>query len=260
MKNKIELLKSDIDEKSIVTSSEFINRREKNMNKESFSLPQYCLIGFFPNLYSYIKNKYQVTIIDFINKKHPYFIFKRKDTILTYIFPGIGAPLSGAILDETIYLGSKIIFFFGTAGSLKSNISNDTFIIPSKTIRDEGTSFHYDKPGRYAYPDSELIYALESNLNSKGLQYYKGITWTTDGVYRETITKINRLRKEGCIAVDMEASALFSIAKHYNIKIAGIFLARDQIKNESWIQFNSHKIKPDTFFEIVADSFQYIKI
>lgn len=31
-----------------------------------------------------------------------------------------------------------------------------------------------------------------------------GRTWTTDAVYRETSGKAEKLRKEGCIAVEME--------------------------------------------------------
>jgi purine-nucleoside phosphorylase len=38
-------------------------------------------------------------------------------------------------------------------------------------------------------------------------------TWTTDAPYRETVEEITRYRGEGILTVEMEAAALFTVAR-----------------------------------------------
>lgn len=257
----IELLQTHLDEKSVHTPDQFIAHRLKIRKKTRFTLPSICILGFFPKLYHYIQNRYNPEIIDWFNSRYPYYIFKKNKRELAYIFAGIGAPISGMILEESISLGAEVFIFLGTAGSLKPSIPTNELLIPTKAVRDEGTSFHYQKAERYAWPEPELIRALEENLDHQGIGYHKGIVWSTDGVYREVPSKIKRLRNEGCICVDMEASALFSIARYYNKKIAGIFSIRDILKEDHWEMALHHDSKPffnpATLFEISTKVFEF---
>ncbi|HID91075.1 TPA: hypothetical protein EYP44_03840 [Candidatus Bathyarchaeota archaeon] len=50
---------------------------------------------------------------------------------------------------------------------------------------------------------------------------------------RETLKKVKAFRDEGCLAVDMEASALFSIARFRRKHIAGLFIAWDCVAGET---------------------------
>jgi len=57
--------------------------------------------------------------------------------------------------------------------------------------------------------------------------------WTTDAPYRETFHKRDFFLKRGAICVDMEAAALFAIAKYRGVKIGGIFYAGDLV-GDGW--------------------------
>jgi purine-nucleoside phosphorylase len=42
---------------------------------------------------------------------------------------------------------------------------------------------------------------------------YRGATWTTHAPFRETATAIEQARREGILAVEMEAAALYAFAQ-----------------------------------------------
>lgn len=234
MMETLEILQNNIEEPSVFTAESFIAYRRKKAKKFNISFPRYAVLGFFPKLYSWIKKNNSVTIYDFIHKLYPYYIFEVQGISVSYIFPGFGAALASALLDETFALGAEVCIFIGPAGVLHKNIPGGSILLPHRAIRDEGTSFHYAAPTRYAEPDLELFHYIKMILKNTHRPFYEGMTWSTDGVYRETANKIQRLRKEECQFVDMEASALFSVAKFYHKKIAGLFLAQDAVDETGW--------------------------
>ena len=67
---------------------------------------------------------------------------------ISVVFPGIGAPIASAILEELIALGCRKFVACGSGGVLKSELKRGTVVIPSYAVRDEGTSYHYLPPSR----------------------------------------------------------------------------------------------------------------
>ena len=45
-------------------------------------------------------------------------------------------------------------------------------------------------------------------METVGLPYVKGKTWTTDAVHRETRANFEKRKAEGCISVEMECAAV----------------------------------------------------
>jgi uridine phosphorylase len=234
MTQSVELLLSDPTRKSVLTSSDFINHRKRLAGISDLHFPEYCVLSFFPALYRHIKRQYQPRVLDFINKAHPYCLFEYRGIPMGFVFPGIGAPLASAVLDETFALGAETCIFIGSAGVISDGLAQHEWILPVKAVRDEGTSFQYDRPGRYAFPAQDLLETVRRVLHENRRDAREGIIWSTDAVYRETREKINRLGGEGCIAVDMESSALFSVAKHYNKRIVGLLIAGDFLFGGMW--------------------------
>jgi len=240
---------SDVNNESVLRP-EIITKHIKK--SKDFSFSPYVILGFFPFLYSYIKNHFTKVTTGYINKLFPYYTFEYEHQLITFQFPGIGAPLTGALLEESISLGGEIFIFFGRSGILKEDISKDTIIIPTSALIDEGTSSHYTVTGRYSFPDRQLISLMSSTVKEYNYSCRKGKVWTTDGVYRETASKIKEFRKQGCIAVDMEASALFTIAKFHKKRIAGFFIPSDYISIKEWTQIepDGNIIKPAMMLQL----------
>jgi uridine phosphorylase len=229
-----ELLNGNPAEPSVFTARDFILTRKRKSGTMGFQFPNFCILGFYPALIQHLRQRYAASAFDWTNRGHPYLLFQYRGVSMGFVYPGIGSPLASAILDETFALGAETCIFIGAAGTLAEGFHLGDVVLPVRAVRDEGTSFHYDAPGRHAFPDSSLVDVVRDALHSKNICFREGTTWTTDGVYREIPSKIRRLREEGCLTVDMEASALFCVAKHYGKKIAGVFLASDSLSGASW--------------------------
>lgn len=234
MKTKIELLHSaHQNEEGVLTASKFIALNKKMRDRECFVSSQ-IILGFFPHLYGYIRKNFRCTGEFSIHNGHPYLNFIYHDQCFTFLFIGYGAPLAGMLLDESIALGGEDFIFLGPAGSLLSYLNKGSICVPTSAIRAEGTSFHYEEANRYSFPDNELVAYIQNTLSIKQVEFHAGRTWTTDAIYRETPGKIRSALDDQAITVDMEASALFSIASHYQKQIAGLFYITDCITPESF--------------------------
>lgn len=191
--------------------------------------------GTFPKKY----------ILTYQSKAKNYFVRKYKPkkiklySLLTiYVYrgvgfvrmTGIGSPNAVTVLEELIALGGREFLNIGTAGGLH----NEGVFLCDKAIRDEGTSHHYMPQGDLAYPDKELTEELRKSLQRSSLQFDTGTTWTIDAPYRETKAEVARYVKEGVKTVEMEASALFSVAKYRKVKIASAFVVSD-VLGKKWL-------------------------
>jgi uridine phosphorylase len=83
----------------------------------------------------------------------------------------------------------------------------------ASAIRDEGRSYHYLPPARYAEADPSLGNEAEQALAATGFSVERGSTWTTDAPFCEGPTTIASRRDEGVLAVEMEAAALYAFAQ-----------------------------------------------
>jgi len=151
-------------------------------------------------------------------------------------FPGVGAPLAAAVLEELIGLGARRFVACGGAGVLDGRIPAGTLILPTAAVRDEGTSYHYLRPGRTSRPHPRAVAAIEQACRARGVAPVKGLTWTTDAVYRETRAAVRRRRAEGCLTVEMEAAALFAVARFRKVVLGQLLYAGDDVSGADWDQ------------------------
>ncbi len=153
---------------------------------------------------------------------------------VTVIHPGVGAPLAAAFLEEAIALGCRKFIACGGAGVLNADLALGHVVIPTSALRDEGTSYHYLPPSREVRANIEAVQVIESVLQKHAVPYVLGKTWTTDALYRETPAKIQLRRDEGCITVEMEASAFFAVAQFRNVQFGQILYSGDDLSADEW--------------------------
>ena len=155
---------------------------------------------------------------------------------------GIGAPVVVTLLEELIAFGAKRFISIGTAGTLQTNINVGNLVVCDRAIRDEGTSYDYMKPSKYAYASHEMTERIKRALDAFGQKYVVGTSWTTDAPYRETIAEARQYQKEGVAAVEMEASALFTVAQFRGVEMGAMFTISDSLAELQWSpQFHSKK-------------------
>jgi uridine phosphorylase len=87
------------------------------------------------------------------------------------------------------------------------------FVVIDRSLRDEGTSYHYAPPSEFAEADPALVKKAGMALAQNGLHGVVGASWTTDAPFRETEEAIEAARSKGILAVEMEAAALYTFAR-----------------------------------------------
>jgi uridine phosphorylase len=175
---------------------------------------------------------------------------------LAVVHPGVGAPLAAGFLEELIARGCRTFVACGGAGVLVPGVALGHAIVPTSALRDEGTSYHYLEAGRWAYPSGQAVAAIEESLSDHQVPYVTGASWTTDAVYRETRSKIERRVAEGCITVEMEAAAFFAVAAFRGVTFGQLLYAGDDLSGEAWDEreWVNHVTGRETLFRLAAEA------
>jgi purine-nucleoside phosphorylase len=148
--------------------------------------------------------------------------------------PFLGAPQAAMVMEKIIALGAEQICVFGWCGSLQPDLRIGDIVIPLHAISEEGTSKHYPVVNRKTGTDQALNRILERALEREGLPFRKGMVWTTDAPYRETVSKVKTYREKGLLAVEMEMSALMTLAAFRSVKLSGLMVVSDEVFDLKW--------------------------
>ena len=145
-----------------------------------------------------------------------------------------GAPSAVIFLEELFAFGVRQALFVGYCGSLQGDIDLGEIVLPTRAVREEGTSYHYLPPGDDCQPDEMLVHRLDRWFVREGIPARKGTIWTTDALYRETRKKIEKYRDQGVLGVDMEVSAVFAVGKVRMGKVVALLLVSDRLCGDMW--------------------------
>jgi uridine phosphorylase len=187
--------------------------------------------------------------------KHVVYELEHRGVPLAVMHAGIGAPAAVFLFEDLIARGCGTLVACGGAGALLNHPLGHPIVV-SAAVRDEGTSFHYLPPGREIEADPAGVAVLTGVLEERELPYEVGKTWTTDAPYRETRAKIEARRREGCLAVEMEASALIAVARFRQVRFAQVLYAGDSLSSEVYDHrgWDKHLSLRENLFWIAADA------
>lgn len=146
----------------------------------------------------------------------------------------VGAPAAVAIFEAVVALGARKFIGCGGAGIVREGFDVGHVIVPTGAVRDEGTSHHYAPVHENVFPHPLALDAIDAELTAAGVPHDRGITWTTDAFFRETPAKVARRRDQGCICVEMEASAMFAAAAFRGVTYGQLLYAGDDVSAEEW--------------------------
>jgi len=155
--------------------------------------------------------------------------------------PAVGAPMAVLALEKLIALGSRRIIVLGTCGALAKSLAIGDIILPVSSVSEEGTSGHYPL-SEEPFASATLGERLRSALEHRDIPTTSGKIWTTDAPYRETRKKIMAYTAAGMLAVDMEFSALVTVARFRKIQLAAVMVVSDIVCGDQWLSGFSSKI------------------
>ena len=196
-----------------------------------------CVLCFFSEAIVKILSEYPHRIAAHFKAEslsYPLYELDYKGQKIALIQAGVGAPIGAAQIEELTACGCKKYIAAGSCGVLEKDIALGHLIIPISAVRDEGTSYHYAKPSREIEADPRVVQIIENTLTEQKVPYIKAKTWTTDAFYRETPGKIKQRKSEGCVTVEMEASAYIAAARYNNVDFGQILYGGDNLGGEVW--------------------------
>ena len=121
---------------------------------------------------------------------------------------GIGAPAATTLLEELVALGAREFISIGAAGCLQPRCAFGEAVVCTGAVR------------------------LERALTAGATTPHKGLAWTIDAPYRETVAEARSYQAEGVVCVEMEAAALFTVGRYRGVDVAAAFAISDHLLAE----------------------------
>lgn len=199
-------------------------------------LPERCVIAFSHGSVDDTAKKYGAHMIGEISSctcEIPVYALEYNGQKVALVCGYMGAANAAMQIEELFFGGARKFVVCGSAGSLTPNPLG-ALVIPTSAIRDEGASFHYAPPSYEIEADREVTDRIADTLASLGVPYTFGKTWTTDAFYRETEEKVALRRAQGCLTVEMEASAMMAAAQFRGAKLGQILYCGDDLSGNGY--------------------------
>ena len=156
---------------------------------------------------------------------------------------GIGGPSAAIAIEELIKLGAHTFIRVGTSGGMALDVIGGDLVIASAAIRGDGTSAEYLTPDYPAVADFAVTSALRDAAIKSGLRHHIGVVQTKDSFYGEIdpdskaiAAQLNQrwqaYLKAGCLASEMEASALFAVGLTRKVRVGCVLTAIWNVERE----------------------------
>ncbi len=152
--------------------------------------------------------------------------------------PLVGAPYAAMVLETLIAWGASRFLFLGWCGTISPKLPIGELLLPDAALIDEGTSAHYPISGAsdpvQSRPAARMQDAVAAALQTRGISFYRAPVWSTDAIFRETPSQVLRYRQMGAVAVEMEASALFSVGRFRGVEVGAAMVVSDDLSKLEW--------------------------
>jgi uridine phosphorylase len=139
---------------------------------------------------------------------------------------GIGCPSAAIAVEELANIGATHFIRVGSTGALQESMHTGDLVISTGSMRNEGTSRFYVPDGFPAVPDHFLTHALieaaRAQMPEKPVNLHIGLNASDDAFYGETPEYIQSLSRHRLLNVEMESSAIFTVAHLRGLKAAMI--------------------------------------
>ncbi len=136
---------------------------------------------------------------------------------ITAMSTGIGCPSAAIAVEELARCGVHTFIRVGSTAALQPAIAVGDLVVNTGTYRNDGTSLAYAPLGYPAVPDTELTMSLievaRETAQSEGVRMHVGINVSDDAFYAEGPQWLSRMTALGLLNVEMESSAVFTVAR-----------------------------------------------
>ena len=123
--------------------------------------------------------------VETIIRRHPVRVGVHRGVEVAFVEIPLGGPAATILFEHVLMGGVEQAVAVGSCGALVP-AEEGAFLLPTRALRAEGTSYHYLPPADWVETDPTLRAACASAIEEAGLTWREAPTWTTDAFYRET--------------------------------------------------------------------------
>ncbi len=218
---------------------EFDDSPTAKLNPTNFAHEKFAtnkmVITFFPEVVKKLERDGLITEERLMPGENPFLVYRftqQPDVLLT--LGQVGCPACAGNLDEFHAMGITKVMFCGGGGVLDRNIEVGQILVVDGAIRDEGFSYQYIAPSRVIYTNPETTDTIRKHLDEKRIPYLRGLTWTTDAIFRETADRISRRKAEGAKIVEMEQAGCIAVAQFRGFAYGALIYGGDDLSGSEW--------------------------
>ena len=192
---------------------------------EQHRLPALCILFYMGGVIAPLLEQGAVCVTE----KLPRFlggtpVYQLPDAPVCFLDGGRGAPQAADTLETLYALGVRQVLTAGMCGAFSEQAEVGDRILPDKAFIEEGTSLHYAEPRLFSTPSGTFLEKVRRWFpEGKCLPVV-----STDAVFRQTYEKEALWRRRGAVGVDMETSALFTVAEYLGVEIAAVLTVSDK--------------------------------
>lgn len=196
------------------------------------------VITFFPEVIEKLVEEGSIIHERTMRGENPVEIYRFADADVLITLGQVGCPACAGNLDLFNAMGIGHVMFCGGGGVLDKNIGVGQLLVVDGAIRDEGFSYHYIEPSRYIYTDPEVTSCIVDYMENNSIPYLRGITWTTDAMFRETPERIALRKAEGAKIVEMEQAGCIAVARFRGFNYGALIYGGDDVSQDEWSDRN----------------------
>jgi uridine phosphorylase len=141
---------------------------------------------------------------------------------VTICSTGIGSPSAAIAVEELAAVGVERFIRPGTCGALQEGIEIGDMVVATGAAKDEGTTKRYESAAVPAVPDYGTLSALVEAADADRGTVQTGPVVTDDAFYAETEGYVRDWEDAGLVAVEMEAAAIFTLARRKGLAAGAI--------------------------------------
>lgn len=142
---------------------------------------------------------------------------------------GMGGPSAAIVAEELCDLGAEILVRVGTCGAIDPSVKLGDLVVASAAVVDDGTSAALGA-AHAVLPDRDLFDALVETANATGRSVHEGRIATVDLFYDPNAEERHEsLLSRQALVIEMEASAIFAVAKRRGVRAACLLGVTDEL-------------------------------
>ena len=204
-----------------------------SLGEEPFDTER-LIITFFPEVMERLVAEGRIVHERTIACENPVVIYRFSDENILITLGQVGCPACAGNLDAFSGMGVRKVMFCGGGGVLDKDIEVGQLLVVDGAIRDEGFSYHYIEPSRYIYTNPATNEKIVRYLDEHSIPYLRGLTWTTDALFRETADRIALRKQEGAKIVEMEQAGCIAVAQFRGFDYGALIYGGDDVSQEEW--------------------------